>query len=119
MASRTRRRLEFLFDQADRHVDISAVAQSPPHLPQGTYQFAAPVVPRFRKQHAEDFLKSAAPYARIMNGLRMVAHDHFCKQGDELLKPLLSYAEKPFLMRRGFSRILLCVDHDPLTFAGL
>jgi hypothetical protein len=114
MGRRRSRRIEFVLDQTDCHIRISAITQSAPHLSQRTNQLAILPGSRFGKQNAKGFLKSPAPDPRIMNGIRMVADQYLREQGDKLLETLLRYRQKLFVARSGLSRIQLCFAHHRL-----
>ena len=97
MGGTSRCRIEFVLDQTDRYISISAIAQSAPDLAQGTNQLPILAGPWFGKQDAESFLKSPAPNPSIMNRIRLLAHQHLGEQGDEFLKALPRYVQKFFV----------------------
>ena len=96
-------RIGFVLDQSESHIDVSAVAQNATNLPQGANQFAIFADSRFGEKDSEGFLKSPAPNASIVNGIRMVADEHLCEQGDKFLEAPLSNGEKLFVARVGFN----------------
>ena len=111
-------RIEFVLDQSESHIDVSAVAQNPTDLPQGAKQLATLADSRFGKKDSQGFLKAPAPNPSVMNGIRMVADQHLGEQGNEFLEPELSNGEKFFVVRVGFPVGLDCA-HDPLVFHSI
>lgn len=111
-------RIEFVLDQSDSHIDVSAVAQNATDLPQGAKQLATFADSRFGEKDSEGFLKAPAPNPSIMNGIRMVADQHLGEQGNEFLEPELSNGEKFFVVRVGFNVRVDCA-HDPLMFHSI
>ena len=114
----SRCRIEFVLDQSESHVDVSAVAQNATDLPQGANQLATFADSRFGEKDSEGFLKAPAPNASIVNGIRMVADQHLGEQGNEFLEPALSNGEKFFGARVGFNIGVDCA-HDPLMFHSI
>lgn len=96
-------RIEFVLDQSDSYIDVSAVAQSATDLPQGAKQLATFADPRFGEKDSEGLLKAPAPNASIMNGIRMVADQHLGEEGNEFLEPELRNGEKFFVVGVGFN----------------
>ena len=111
-------RIEFVLDQSDSYIDVSAIAQNATDLPQGTKQLATFADSRFGEKDSEGLLKAPAPNASIMNGIRMVADQHLGEQGNEFLEPELSNGEKFFVVRVGFNVGVDCV-HDSLMFHSI
>ena len=109
-------RIEFVLDQSNSYIDVSAIAQNATDLPQGTKQLATFADSRFGEKDSEGFLKAPAPNASIMNGIRMVADQHLGEQGNEFLEPELSNGEKFFVVRVGFN---VGGVHDSLMFHSI
>ena len=111
-------RIEFVLDQSESHIDVSAVAQNATDLPQRANQLATFADSRFGEKDSEGFLKAPAPNASIVNGIRMVADQHLREQGDKFLKAPLSNGEKPFVARVGFNIGVDC-PHDSLMIHSI
>ncbi len=105
-------RIEFVLDQSESYIDVSAVAQNATDLPQGANQLATFADSRFGEKDSEGFLKAPAPNASIMNGIRMVADQHLGEQGDKFLEAPLGDGEQFFVARIGFTRIGVYRAHD-------
>ncbi|HSE90184.1 MAG TPA: hypothetical protein VLJ79_28510 [Candidatus Binatia bacterium] len=114
MVCRSRCRIEFVLDQTDRHIRISAITQSAADLPQGTNQLATLADAGLGEQDSESFLESPAPNAGIMNCIRMVAYQYLREQRDELFQAPLSNGKKLFVSGGGFNRIGVCYAHRQL-----
>jgi hypothetical protein len=118
MKCRSGCRIEFVLDQSESHIDVSAVAQNATDLPKGANQLATFADSRFGEKDSEGFLKASAPNASIVNGIRMVADQHLGEQGNEFLEPALSNREKSLGSRVGFNIGVDCA-HDPLVIYSI
>jgi hypothetical protein len=111
----SRFRIEFVLDQTDRYICISAIPQSAADLPQGANQLATLANARLRKQDSEGFLKSPAPNPSIVNRIRMIVNQHFREQGDKLFQAPLCDSNELLVTGGGFNRMGICFTHGRLT----